>query len=142
MIPVRDFNNLCTDLVTTITDLKEHILVAEDNHAVNRLTGKKDIILVAVIPSSDRAGRPSSSVDENTTFFFVVKKFTPSKNEAQELDQYEATQIVIEQVKDYILGKMEDGCHFLHRLEPSSIHIDPAYNIFGGFSGWSMSLTF
>lgn len=142
MIPIREFNTICEQLVTSIDGLDKHILVAEDNHAVNKLTGAKGIILVATHPSAERSGKPVASVDNNAVMFFVITKYTPSKKFPQELDAYEATQQIIEAVKAYIIGQQEDGCSVFYRLQTDSIHIDPEFNIFGGFLGWSMSIVF
>jgi len=142
MIPIRDFNTICTELVAQIDELDHHHLVAQDNQAVKKLKDEKGIILVAVIPSADGYGTATANGDNHTSFFFVVTKPGNDNTPADELAAYEQTQLIVEQVKTKILERQEDGCSVFFRLVPSSFSIDPEFNIFGGFLGWSLSLTF
>lgn len=142
MIAIRTYHQICTDLVDSNNNLEGFVLVAEDKHAVNKLTGKTGIWLVAVIPSADRSGAPGKGVDQNAALLFVIEKSVPSKLKDKELDQYETTQELAIKIRDYMETQQEDGCQEFWRLDISSIHIDPEYNIFGGWNGWSISFIF
>lgn len=142
MIPIRSFHTICQQLVADIAGLDHFHLVAEDNQAVKKLKDDDGIILVAVIPSADGTGTSTANIENHTTFLFVVSKPGNDDTPDEELDLYEKTQQITEQVKKKIIAMQEDGCTDFFRLEPSSITIDPEFNIFGGFLGWSLSLVF
>jgi hypothetical protein len=96
-----------------------------------------------VIPSASREGSAGHSIDTHSVIFFVISKYTPSNTKPKELIQYQELQQIIEQIRDQIIASQEDyACSKFFRLKTDSIHIDPEYNIFGGFLGWSMTLIF
>lgn len=142
MIPIREYHTICQGFVDTIEGLEELHLVADDNQATKKLGSKTGIHLVAVIPSAERSGQPGRSIDNNVALFFVVQKPKASAKNEEELTLYENTQEIIQAISQLILERQENGCTVFFRLEPASIHIDPQYNIFGGFSGWSMNFVF
>jgi len=143
MIGIREFNSICKKWVDDIEGLDGHYLVAQDNHAVNSLRDDRSIRLVAVIPSATASGSdPSSIKDEHSILLFVINKGWTDQTTAEELDQYEKTQQIILEVRQNILESFEDGCGPFWRLSSDNISIDPEFNIFGGWNGWSMSLLF
>ncbi|MEQ8548738.1 MAG: hypothetical protein RIC03_12550 [Cyclobacteriaceae bacterium] len=142
MISVVDFKSELDQLKAEIPEINHLILVTSDTHAVNKLNGKKGICFVAVIPSFDGSGRLGRVVDDASTYFFIVEKEPGGITEEKELELMRRTQQVIEQIKNKLIGKAEDGCSLFYRLTPEAIHIDPEYKTFGGYSGWSMSLVF
>lgn len=143
MIGIKEFNILCLEWVATFPGLEGHHLVAQDNHAVNSLKDERGIQLVAVMPSANASGRdPSSLVDNHSTYLFVIDKGWTGQTKREQLDQYEKTQEIILGIRDEILGSFEDGCGHFWRLQADSITIDPEYNVFGGWNGWSMLLSF
>ena len=142
MISITDFNDFCTELVNANLGLKGFHRVVDDKHAVNKLKDKTGIQMVAVVPSAERSGTPTANVDNNTALMFIISKEPPSQNDAKELASYQATQDVAAAIRDYVLTNQEDGCSIFFRLQPSSIHIDTEYNIFGGWNGWSLQFIF
>jgi hypothetical protein len=143
MIGIKDFNALCAGWVAAIPGLDGHHLVAQDNHAIHSLKDERGIQLVAVIPSANASGRdPSSLVDEHSTYLFVIDKGWTDQQKDEQLDQYEKTQEIILAIREEILGSFEEGCGPFWRLQADSISIDPEFNIFGGWNGWSMLLSF
>ncbi|MEX2566634.1 MAG: hypothetical protein WD431_11875 [Cyclobacteriaceae bacterium] len=143
MIGIKDFNALCAEWVSTLPALEGHHLVAQDNHAIHSLKDERGIHLVAVIPSANASGRdPSSLVDDHTTYLFVISKGWTGQQKDEELDQYEQTQEIILSIRNEILESFEEGCGHFWRLQADSISIDPEFNIFGGWNGWSMLLSF
>lgn len=142
MIPIRDFHTICQELIDSIEGLDHFHLVADDNQATKKLGSQSGIHMVAVIPSAEGTGQPGRTIDNNVALFFVVQKPKASAKDEEELTLYEDTQIIMEGLKQELIQRQEDGCTVFFRLEPSSIQIDPVYNTFGGWSGWSMSLVF
>ena len=142
MIPIREFNTICQEMVDTIAGLEKHYLVAEEKQTVNKVKDESGPLLVCVIPSADRAGTRSASRDNNTTFFFALIKPGTDDDPDTELDNFELTQNLIESVESFLLDKQESGCNSFFNLTPSSMSKDPVYNTFGGFIGWSLAITF
>ncbi len=142
MLNITDYFTKITELAESIPAIKHLVFVTSDNQATTRLKDKSGICLVAVIPSFDVSGQLARSVDDASTYFFVVRKAKPDDKKDQEQSLYQETQDVLYALKDSISNKAEEGCSVFWRLSPESIHIDPEYNTFGGFSGWSMSMSF
>jgi len=142
MISVSRFNQLCVDIKTAIPEINQHILVTDEGHAVSKLKDKPGVILVAIIPSSDRDGQPGQGVDRNSTWLFIVEKDKLGQPDLQELQQYDKLQQIILKVRGYIEEKCAEGIPLLGRYVASANKIDPEYREFGGFNGWSMSLVF
>ena len=143
MLSIPEFKELCQTLVDNITELSDHVIVAEDNQATKKLADKQKITLVGVIPTSDSDGRPGIRSEKQTALFFVVKKHDTSAPEATELADFSTTQQAVIALRDYILTQQEDnGCSIFFRLVVTSITITPEYNIFGGFLGWSINFVF
>ncbi|GHB44391.1 hypothetical protein [Mongoliitalea lutea] len=142
MIEIKRFASFLDELKTDVQGLEDYHLVAVDTHAVNRLKSKTGVQLVAVIPNAQRSGRVGASEDMNSSIFFVIEKANPSAARTAEIDQYDKTQQIIIEIRSIIEEAAEEGCWPFWRLEPGSITIDPEYNIFGGWNGWSMQFTF
>jgi hypothetical protein len=143
MISIIDYNSICKNWVDEIQELESHHLVAQDNHAVNALKDERGIQLVAVIPSTTASGSdPSSISDNHSALFFVLSKGWTGQTKVEELDQYEKTQAITLEIRSKVLESFEEGCGPFWQLSSENIPIDPEYNIFGGWNGWSMSLSF
>lgn len=143
MIGIRDFNTICKNIMSEVEDIDDYILSPTEEYIVKKLKDQPGIILVAVIPSgeSDSQGVDNYG-DVNTTYFFVIKKEDPTKTTKEsELDDYEKTQNIIENIKFFLLKKKET-CEFLRGVNINSFHVDPEYRIFGGWCGWSLSFDF
>ena len=143
MIGIKEYNSICQGWVDVIEGLDGHHLVAQDNHAVNSLKDERGVRLVAVIPSATASGSdPSSISDNHSILLFVINKGWTDQTRTEELDQYEKTQQIILAIRENILESFEEGCGPFWRLDSDNISIDPEFNIFGGWNGWSMSLLF
>lgn len=143
MLLVSQFNQICLDIMSSVSsEIKEHILCATDDQAVNKLKDKYGPVLVAVYPSLDVSGRPGMSADDESTIFFIVEKFDTSQSEEKEQLAFERTQKIILAIKDYIIDQQASGCNTFFRLKPESMAIVPEYNVFGGFIGWSLTFSF
>lgn len=144
MIPIREFDTIIQQMLSTesLAQVDHYHLVADDAQAQKKIGSKPGTHLVAVIPSADKSGSPGRTVDDHTTLLFVVRKPKASIGDDGELTIYAETQDLILKISQYILSQQEDGCSAFFRLDVSSISIDPAYNVFGGHNGWSMSFVF
>src|SRR5690606_3981706 len=142
MIPIRKIDEICKAWVDSIDNLENYALVAEDNHATRKLGDRQGIQLLAVIPSFQGGGRPGMVSGTNAIMLWVISKGWTGQTDEEELSQYEQTQNIILQIRDAIIESQADGCGPFWRLEPGSITIDPDYNCFGGWNGWTMQLVF
>lgn len=142
MIPIRQFSNWMQSVKDEIPEIKEYFLVAQDNHAMDRLKDKPGIYLLAVIPNAQGRGTVGTTSFNNSTYLFVLEKRTTDATPSKELDQYERTQSIILRIRELLETYAEDGCNPFTRLESGSIQIDPEYNVFAGWNGWSMQFTF
>lgn len=142
MIGIREYAIYMQQVVDEIPALKEMIMVAEDNHAINRLKDKPGMILAAVIPNSQGTGDVGMSSHRQTGYLFVIEKRSNDATQQKEIDQYGRTQDAMLAVRSKIEEDAENGCSPFTRLEISSIGIEPEFNIFGGWNGWSMLFTF
>lgn len=142
MIQIRTYSNYLAGLVAAIDGLDGFHLVAEDSHAVDRLRDKRGVHLLAVIPNAQTGGKLEGYRDNNSGYLFVLEKRLADATAAKELDQYEKTQNILLAIRDRIIEAAEDNCEPFWRLQVSSIQIDPEYNVFAGWNGYSMLFTF
>lgn len=139
---IRTFDQHCRDLVAAIPQLDDYILVAQDNHAVNKLKDRQGIQLVAVIPSSSMGGSSTAHYDVQSTLFFVLAKASSGLTAEEELTMYEATQEAVLALREALTEDHTDGCGNWPRLQVDSLTIEPEYNAFGGWLGWSLIFSF
>jgi hypothetical protein len=142
MIKVKEYKATIDAYKTAIPGINHIVYVTQENQAINRVKDRRGVTLVVVLPSTDTSGKLGRQVDDTSCLFFIVEKCPPSLTEAQEFDLYERTQDITNALRHAIVDSAESGCSIFYRLSPDSIHIDPEYNIFGGFAGWSMVLVF
>lgn len=142
MIKISDFDKICTDIRTAVPGIAEHILVAHEEHAVNKLKDKIGVILLGIIPSADREGQATEGIDTNATWFFVLEKAPIDQDDTSELQQYGKTQEIVLGVREYIEEAFYEGDIRFRRYRPGNTKVDPEYREFGGWNGWSMSVVF
>ncbi|HWK58105.1 MAG TPA: hypothetical protein VNQ80_12235 [Parapedobacter sp.] len=131
-----------THLKTEGHDVQGHLVVAHDGHATIQLKDKQGIWLVVVMPSTTYSGQPDSYQPHDTMMLFVLEKDIDDQARASELQQYQRLQDVLAAIIDYIGEQQAEGCSPWNDFDPSSIEIDPEYREFGGFNGWSMTLSY
>jgi hypothetical protein len=142
MIPIRDYSDYMQTVADAIPAISDFFLVVQDNHAMDRLKDKPGIYLLAVVPNAQGRGDVGSISFNNSAYLFVLEKRRTDATAAKELDQYERTQDIIMQIRERIESDAENGCNPFTRLQAGSIQIDPEYNAFAGWNGWSMQFTF
>jgi len=119
-----------------------HRLVAHDGHAVNKLKDHRGVWLLVVMPSKTYSGEPDAFKTTNTIILFVLEKDIADQTNLKELQQYQRTEDILQAIIDYIAEQQSEGCSPFDRFKPSSMTIDPEYREFGGWNGWSMTLSF
>lgn len=141
MLRVNDYQVLC-DALKSQLDLEGSIICSTEEQALRRLKDMTGIFLVAVIPSTDFRGKQDQYIEQNETLFYIVVKEARGQSVADELQQYQDTQDKIIQLKEYLFGDNSGYCLQFPRLDINSVEIDPEYNIFGGWLGWSIKFRF
>lgn len=142
MISITDYNTICQQLADSIEALTSFVLVAEDQHATNKLKDRRGVQLVAAMPSAHRDGKPGRPADNHAALFFILAKRLPDPKEDQELQQYEHTQQIALAIREHIENQQATGCSIFFRLNIDSIIIEPVFNTFGGWNGWSLQIIF
>lgn len=138
---ITQFNNVCKQLVA-ISAIEGHVLVADEDHAVNKLKEKPGIWLVAVMPSTEIEGDPDAEIESKTTLIFVLERANLGQDDNDELKQYQRTEDAIYKMKEFISDQQSIGCSPFSKYDPSSTVINPEYQIFSDRNGWSMTLVF
>jgi len=136
------FQNIVTYLKSEGHKVGGHQLVAEDGHAVNKLKDHRDIWIIVVMPSTTYSGQSDQQIAHDTLMLFVLEKDVSGQTNEKELQQYQRTEDVLQATIDYISDQQSEGCSPFDRFDPASITIDPEYRIFGGWNGWSMTLSY
>lgn len=138
----NEFKAIVTQMQTIGHNVRGHVLVAQDNHATIQLKDKQGIQIVVVMPSTTLSGQPDSYDQHDTLMLFVLEKDTDDQNRDSELHQYQRTQDVLGALIDYLDEQQSEGCTPWASYDPSSVAIDPEYREFGGWNGWSMTLSY
>ena len=137
-----NFATIVTELKSLGHDVQGHLIVAHDGHATIQLKDKDGIWLVIVLPSTTYSGTDDNYKPHETIMLFVLEKDIDDQDRDSELQQYQRTQDVLNAIIDYIAEQQSEGCTPWTDFDPASIEIDPEYREFGGFNGWSMTLSF
>jgi len=142
MIFVTEFDQLCQDIVNAI-DIKGYVLCSTEEQGMKKLKDKSGIQLVAVYPNYSFDGQIDTYKDNHEMLFFTVIRQSEGASDTVELRQYYDTQQAMIKLKQYLFGE-DNGpnnfCRKFPNIDVSSVMIDPEYNIFGGYIGWSIKL--
>lgn len=123
--------------------LKEYFVTSTAEQTQNLLKDRSGTAIVCVIPSTFFEGpNADASKDTNESIVYIVQKERDGQAHAKQLQQYKETQAHIIKIKDLLLGLDEDECKTFPFIEIRSMMIDPEYNIFGGWVGWSIKFKF
>lgn len=142
MISINDFDAFLSNMVDSIEGIDDYLISPIEKHTVKRLKDKTGVFLVAVVPSFDTdEPSPESVKYVANSFFFVVEKTDyTSATPDSEIAQYNRLQLLTQSVIDYMLSK-RDSCEWLRSFKAGNLQIDPEYDIFGGWNGWSMAVS-
>jgi hypothetical protein len=138
MITVREFKDLCTEIVPVI-EIEGYVLASTYEQGSNKLKDKSGLRLVGVYPAYNFGGEPDSILDKNEMLLYIVVRQKEGGTDEQEIDQYSATLDAMLRLKNYLTSNRPDTyCMIFPNIDVSSIQIDPEYNIFGGYLGYSI----
>ena len=138
---IIEFNSVC-GLMAQAAGIAGHVLVAQEEHATNALKDKPGIWLVGVLPTTEVSGDVDAEIDGMVTLLFVLEQANLGQDNADEIKQYQRTHDAIMKIRQYIADDVSGGCSLFRRYDPSSIMINPEYQIFSDYNGWSMTLEF
>lgn len=137
MITVKKYNDICKQIVDVI-EVDGYVLASSEEQGMKKLKDKDGIRLVAVYPSYHFDGEPDTYKDMHEMLFYVVTRQIEGSDDDTELQQYSDAQEALLRLKEYLFGEDSQFCHLFPNLDIGSVLIDPEYNIFGGYIGWSM----
>lgn len=137
MITVKKYKEICDQIVQAI-DIDGHVIASTEEQGMKKLKDKDGIRLVAVYPSYHFDGEQDSYKDLHEILFFMVTRQREGADDETELLQYSDAQEALIRLKEYLFGEDSQYCVLFPNLDISSVLIDPEYNIFGGYIGWSM----
>lgn len=142
MILLSQFEEIA-EVFKNMLGLKEHFVTSTAEQTQNLLKDRSGTAIVCVIPSTFFEGpNADASKDTNESIVYIVQKERDGQAHAKQLQQYKETQALIIKIKDLLLGLDEDECKTFPFIEIRSMMIDPEYNIFGGWIGWSIKFKF
>lgn len=142
MLNLTTYKELCDKLVEVIAADRLVLVVIED-HLKKKLQGATGTIFAAVYPSCVLAGESDNVVDINSVLFYVLMPSTPvAQTDGTEIQQYVSLQQKINAIRDYIITTADQGDPVLQFINRESVLIDPAWNIAGGYNGYSLAFDF
>lgn len=139
MISVTQFNHFCST-IAPIIGVNGYVLASTEEQGKKKLKDKSGLQLVAVYPDYGFSGSQDTEKPMHGMLFFVVVREREAQSDLEELNQFQETQDCIMKLKDYISGaaEMTGDCKPFPNVIIDSILIEPEYNIFGGYLGWSL----
>lgn len=138
---ISEFIKICNQIkdVSGIDSVK---IYAEEDQGMRKLQDATGTILVGVIPSVEFSGTEDAYIANSSCIFFFLQKERESQSSDKELEQYSQTQDCLIKFKEWILGDDKSLCKIFPKLQISSVSIDPEYNVFGKYLGWSIKFGF
>lgn len=143
MIGVKKYDQMCQDIIQAIPEFKGYVITSTEEQTTKKIKDRPGIQLVAIYPAYRFIGDQDSYRVEHDILFFVILKPKEGAKYEVELQENADTQDALIKLKKFLFGEGDDlrRCKLLPHLNVNSVIIDPEYNIFGGFSGWSIKLT-
>lgn len=139
-----ELKEFLVELKSEHSEIKKTIVVA-DEADLSKFTGdigsEDNMILVGVVPSMSHSGNIGSYKE---TPVFQIMVFEKTDYSAIDNDGYlellQRTFLVMRKIRDYILGKVEEGCYpFFKSLSIDGLEIDAAKHILN-LNGYSMDI--
>lgn len=139
MIRVHKLKEICETIVERV-GLDGYIMASSEEQSTKKLSDAPGLRLVAVYPAHYFDGSADTYTDKHEALFFIVTRQDEGASEEKEVQQYADTQDAIIRLKQYIFGEDQSTgyCQPFPHLEVESVTIDPEYNMFGGYIGWSI----
>lgn len=142
-----------TDYLTTFRmkvfeDCKEvyirPMMTTAQSDATSKLAHQSGVQVLFARPECDQQGNSDYHMDTVATIVFVLEKIL-GPDIAPDLENSQYSRLLL--IADSILGKISDdtsgdNCNLMTGLSLSSVNIVPEASLFGGWSGFSLELTF
>lgn len=138
-----DVNSYLSDFrLSDYPDL-EPINIVNTDDATGRLSRVSGDQLLIARPEAYDTGEDSDTYNETVVLaFFALAKINSSSLTAEiEEETYSRTLEILRAVLERIGDNLWD-CSTLAGLKMTEVNVVPEYSIFGGWSGWSMEITF
>ena len=143
---LEKLNNL-TRYLTTFrvpnTDIVP-IRVVNYDHAVGRLTHRKGMVILVARPEISQQGNEDSFATQFKTVFFVLEKNLGATSTDEREDELfsRCVNVASDLLTEIERASTDWGCEELRGLRLESVEIVPEMSVFGGWSGYSIELTF
>lgn len=144
MINISRFREYMIERVAEVNALSEHriahlFLGVREEHLVKKLRDSSGICLCVSYPDAESTGSDDCPRDTQKSYLFLCAKVAPGAlDDEQELLSYRDLQ----QVMLLLRNRLRDSSECININPEESFRIEWEYQIFGGFNGLSMSLTF
>ena len=119
------------------------MMIATEDHIIRRLKDTTGTVIAMTYPSSDDISKGINNVgDIDTIFIWAIEKINPSDvDDNSEIAHFAKMKEMMSDIKKYLRNKKLQGCNILQYLNEKSFHVDPEYQVFGGWNGYSLSFT-
>lgn len=142
MITLSEIDAEMAALVALLPQIEHLIPVVTEDHATNRLHDKVGECLVYTLPNYMQTGTPVAVTANHAIVIWILERPVADATQAEERALYERLQTRINALRELIIERSERGCSLWYRLQISALSIEPEYNVYGGFNGWAMMLSF
>lgn len=135
------YNQLCATL-QGVAQAQGYVLVSHDEHAVNKLDELSGMYLACVLPNKTFSGEPDSIKTISTIIIYVIEKDDDGQGDEAELQQYIRTEEALDRIIQYLrYGAPGTHCIPYPDLRLHDALIAPEYREFGGWNGWSITVS-
>lgn len=120
------------------------ILVVNQGKATSRLVNRKGVQVVIARPEEHQTGNSDSYVSDMQTAIFVLEKdLTSDRTDETENEQYARLLDIAVGIMTEIEADVTASCNeYLRGLSLTSAGIVPEASLFGGWSGYSIEISF
>lgn len=144
MISVLDYKMLCRVIIDAvqIPDLDEIVTVVHEDHLKRKLQNRRGTVLALIYPSNDSWGVEDNTGNTDTALIYILQYFDKiDTDEDVELEKYLLLQKYIARFREELIEGAKTTI-VLRNLDMESIHIEPEWNVAGGYMGYSMTFSF
>lgn len=129
------------DGLTDLKSIDSSCFVVSEKHLQKKMKDYDGVILASAYPSAESLpGDLDNCGKDIIGLIYVIQKVSPgNEDEKEELATYEKLQQALLDVEKKFKEDCAAGDKVMSFLEPDSIQIDPSYQDFGGYNGWSMT---
>lgn len=138
---IAEFDTLCKKLVE-VSAAKDYCRAAHDLQAVNRLGDRDGLQLACIMPQRGFTGSTDNHVQHDTFIIYALEKDDSGQDDTSELAQYIRTEAAIYKIFEYLTGGEESSaCLPFPNINVKGITIDAEYREFGGWNGFSITVS-